>query len=186
MFLLVLLLCGIAGSFCLSWVGVTVIGAIIVPTYAGVMLATGAPLPSAAVEAVLGFAVLQVGYVVGGILSGVLASSLTKAPGPGPVPTERGWFGFWLPLIALRSPPCHADGGPWNGQDDPGYRMNILVVAWMGRGVSVGLSRPFRAEATSSSAAGEAYRPDALDGPSAPSSAPVTVRRDGPATGESG
>lgn len=51
-------------------------------------------------------------------------------------------FGGWLPLITIRSRPSHADGAPWDGMTDPGYRATIFVVGWLGQAVSVVIGRP--------------------------------------------
>lgn len=55
-------------------------------------------------------------------------------------------FGGWLPLAAFYDPPCQADGSPWNGRNEPGYRMTILVVGWFNHAVSVrvGAPKPYR------------------------------------------
>lgn len=61
-------------------------------------------------------------------------------------------FGGWLPLAAFYDPPCQADGSPWNGQTDPGYRMTILVLGWFNRAISVrvGSPKPWRPQPSQS------------------------------------
>ena len=60
----------------------------------------------------------------------------------GATPRSFPLFGGWLPLAAFYDPPCHADGRPWNGRSDPGYRMTILVVGWFNHAVSLRVSSP--------------------------------------------
>jgi hypothetical protein len=63
------------------------------------------------------------------------------------VSQRRSFFGSWLPLLSFYDPPCHADGSPWNGHEDPGFRVTTLVVGWFGYGASitVGSPHPIRA-----------------------------------------
>ncbi|WP_336489095.1 hypothetical protein [Methylobacterium nigriterrae] len=58
--------------------------------------------------------------------------------------TFLGWpvFGGWLPMIAFYDPPCQADGRPWNGVKDPGYRITILALGWLNHGFSVTVGAP--------------------------------------------
>lgn len=57
----------------------------------------------------------------------------------GGLPASTGWplFGGWLPIIVFTDPPCHADGRPWDGVNDPGYVTTLLVVGWLNWAVSV-------------------------------------------------
>lgn len=148
MFLLVLCLCGVAASFCLTWVAVAVIGLAVVPLYAGAMVWSGAPALTALGHALAGYAALQAGYVLAGFASGLFVQGGAGGTGPGmgasseaAAPSPRG-TASWLPSFALRSPPCRADGGPWDGVSDPGYRVRMLVLTWRGRGLSLALGRP--------------------------------------------
>jgi hypothetical protein len=173
-FLLILGLCGIAVSVCLTWVGVTVVGVVAAPIYFGAMLWSGMSPLAALFYALAGFGALQLGYVVAGVLSAAwrahrlrngrvahareigaaslrrLLDEATRAPthadrapplagsqaATGPV------LGGWLPLIACFRPPCHADGAPWDGVEDPGYRVRLLVIGWLGYGVSIMIGSP--------------------------------------------
>ncbi len=59
-------------------------------------------------------------------------------------PRRAKLFGGWLPLLAFYDPPCHRDGSPWDGHEDPGFRITTLVLGWFGYAVSVtlGTARP--------------------------------------------
>ncbi|WP_375461966.1 hypothetical protein [uncultured Enterovirga sp.] len=161
MFLVVLGLCGVAASFCLSWVGLMVIGLVASPLYTIAMIRSGASTTGAVVYALAGFGLLQVGFVLNGFVSG-LATRTDDRPGSGGLavpergvlgpdktcPSRRGsgqpgLLGSYLPLITTRRPPCRVDGGAWDGVEDPGYRIRMLVLAWRGRGVSVAIGRPY-------------------------------------------
>lgn len=80
---------------------------------------------------------------------------LAKQPAAPASPWRVRLFGGWLPLIAFYDPPCHRDGSPWNGRDDPGFRVTTLVLGWLGYGVSftVGAVRPPHPNAAGSKAA---------------------------------
>lgn len=166
MFLGLLFLCGVAASFCLSWVGLTIVGLTASPFYAFAMVKSGLTTPAALGYTFAGFGLLQFGYVIGGVTSdrirkagiGRAVSEPTVRPGtkplvagsPQPCPERTGQpriLGSYLPLVTTRRRPCRSDGGPWDGVEEPGYRVHLLVFAWLGRGVSIAIGPPYRVHA---------------------------------------
>ncbi|MBV9077395.1 MAG: hypothetical protein JO048_07920, partial [Methylobacteriaceae bacterium] len=157
MFLLAMTLIGAVASLYLSWVFVTLVGFLAVPIYLAVALSTGTPTLAAVVTVIGGFVLLQIGYVLAGWLlprdrpDGRLSSRRRRAAAGAETATPNmalgrtsAWplFGGWLPLAAFFEPPCRADGSPWDGVDDPGYRVPTFVLGWFGRAVSVAVGKP--------------------------------------------
>jgi hypothetical protein len=155
-------------------VGVTLIGIVAVPIYTAALIWSGLPPLSALLNALAGFAALQLGFVLTGVISAtwhvrrshgkhsaaaysIAAGPLARLFPPGGKnvihPLQLGsarlgssgmrlLSGGWLPLIARFRPPCHANGAPWDGIEDPGYRVPILVIGWLGYGVSITIGSP--------------------------------------------
>lgn len=173
LFLVVLCLSGVAASFCLSWVGVTVIGLVASPFYALAMMHSGVSTMAACGYALAGFGLLQVGFALGGLVTSVLTGTTARGSARHGLsvapesllasrsgnrlddPEKSRSIGTYLPLVVTCKPPCHADGSPWDGVEDPGYRTRLLVFAWLGRGVSVAIGRPVRTETASVRAASD-------------------------------
>lgn len=88
---------------------------------------------------------------------------LAKQPAAPGSPWRARLFGGWLPLIAFYDPPCHRDGSPWNGRDDPGFRVTTLVLGWLGSGVSFTLGGVRPADPRAADAAGSKTAIAALD-----------------------
>lgn len=159
--------CGVIAGPWLSWGFVSLVGLIVVPACCGAMVWSGYGFMPASGGALLGFVVLQVGFVASGFGIELWHSRIRSTHGTNfqlfrkPMRPPSTWpaFGGWLPLIAFYDPPCHSDGSPWDGVEDPGYRVTTLVVGWLNRGLSILVGTPRRvtpAQALSAREVGEA------------------------------
>ena len=146
-FLLLLAVAGLLASLIGTWIFVALVAAIMLPIYVIAAVFNGFAFGSAFGQAVLGIVAFQISYGVGALLQATFRPRGNPPPPEIPLPQgrprESRIFGVWLPLIALYDVPCEADGSPWDGKQDPNFRVTILVVGWFGRAISLTVGEPW-------------------------------------------
>ncbi len=151
-FVLIMSICGGMAAFHLTWVFVSLVGLVAIPVFCLVLvLWSGSPIMGAFLKAGAGYVALQVSYVLVGVGIDLFGRRLPNGQNgvrvlAGRIPSRAQaglpLFGGWLPLLAFYDPPCRRDGTPWDGREDPGFRITTLVFGWFGHGVSVTVGAP--------------------------------------------
>ncbi|TXN72288.1 hypothetical protein [Methylobacterium sp. WL6] len=155
LFPILMIACGTIASLYLNWIFLSLVSLMVMPLYVGAMVWSGASFLGGVGQAAVGLVALQLSYILSGWILEKVRSRRADLPRIGhPVRAaaenqsralpEWPLFGGWLPLLAFYEPRCRADGSPWNGIDDPGYRTTVLAVGWFGRAFSLVVGSPKR------------------------------------------
>jgi hypothetical protein len=134
------LLGGISGLF-LTWIFVAIASACLAPICTAVLIYNGV-----GVWAALGYGLLSITLVQAAYLLVSIVTSLLK-PIRRPMEEVNGALMFapsLIPVLKIIEAPCQQDGSPWNGTDDPGFRIRLIVLGWRKRAMSIAINRPRR------------------------------------------